>query len=302
MVKARFVICIVILWGISISDSIGQVPEHSVKFKLFHNKIFLDAYILDSNKISVLFDIGTNAYMHSGTAQKHRIDYTETGKMAGGERTTEINVFENFTVAFSGMDYKFETVRSQATAPYEHRRVDMVFGKEWIDRYIVHIDYDQSMIHLYDAKKFQVPEGYKPIKPISWNRYPLVKTYVQFDNGDSSELNMELNVGSEVGFQINKHITKELKLEKIQKNRGHMRIFGPDGKGVQGMLTKVPSIQMDGLRITMVRGAVFKDGYGDKTGTFNHGLLGQGFLKWTNLIFYKWDGTGTIYYKPKQQE
>ena len=271
-----------------------------MKFKLFHNKIFLDAAILDSQRISALFDIGTYAYMHSGTAQKYRIDYTKTGKIAGGERTQEINVFENFKVLFEGMDFEFETVRSQATAPYENRRVDMVFGKEWIDRYIVHIDYDQSMIHLYDGKKFVVPEGFQPITPVGWNRYPMAKAYITFDNGDSSELNMELNVGSEVGFQINKHMTRTLKLSTIQKDRGHMRIFGPDGKGVQGMLTKVSSIQMGDLRINMVRGAVFKDGYGNTIGTFNHGQLGQGFLKWTNLIFDKWGSK--VYYKPKKQE
>lgn len=300
MAKARFCLFIFIAGFLIASPSHGQEPEFSVKFKLFHNKIFLDAFILDSNKISALFDIGTYAYMHSGTAQKHRIDYSQTGKISGGGGSKEINVFENFNVLFDGLDYKFETVKSQATAPYENRRVDLVFGKEWVDRYIVHIDYDQSMIHLYDAKKFVVPEGFTPIKPVVWNRYPLVQVYMAFDNGDSALLNMELNVGSEVGFQINKHMTKTLKLTTIQRDRGHMRIFGPDGKGVQGMLTKVPSIQWDGLRVNMVRGAVFKDGYGKNPGTLNHGQLGQGFLKWTNLIFDKWGSK--VYYKPKKQE
>lgn len=298
--KARFVTYVLLLIGGATSKSMAQQPEHSVAFQLFHNKIFLDGYILDSNKITALFDIGTYAYMHSGTAQKHRIDYTETGKMGGGENTKEINVFEKFNVAFTGMDYQFGKVRSQVTAPYENRRVDLVFGKEWLDIFIVHIDYDRSMIHLYDPKKFEVPEGYKAITPISWNRYPLVKAGIKFDNGDSTELNMELNVGSEVGFQINRHMTREFDLEKIQRDRGSMRIFGSDGKGVQGMLTRVPSIQMHDLRLTMVRGAVFKDGYGDSDGSFNHGQLGQGFLKWSNLIFDKWGSK--VYYKPKKQE
>jgi len=281
------------------SQVIGQKPIHSVKFKLFGDKIFLTAHILDSNKIEVLFDNGTYAYMHSGTARKHRIDYTETGKMSGTEGTREINMFEDFGVAFDGLNDTFETVRSQATAPYKGKRVDMVFGKEWVDKYIVEIDYDNLVINLYAIKGFKAPERYTEISTLSWNRYPLVKSTFKFDSGDSTDINVELNVGSEVGFQLDKYITRKLKLTKVQDDKGTMRLFGPDGKGIEGMLTRVPSVMIDNMRVTNVRGALFENGYSNKNGEFVQGVVGQGFLKWYNVIFDK--RGGKVYYVPKKQ-
>jgi len=300
MHKAAFVLFFLVSGLIFGNTTLAQEPLHSVKFKLFNNKIFFTAKILDSNEIEVLFDAGTYAYMHSGTAQKHRIDYTETGKLRTTEKTKEINVFEKFPVSFPGFTDTFETVRSQATAPYKNKRVDMVFGKEWIDRYIVQIDYDASLIHLFPIKGFEIPDGYTEVKTIGWNRYPLVKSTFKLDNGDSVDVNVELNVGSEVGFQIDKYLTRQLKLVKIQRDRGHMRLFGPDGKGIEGMLTRMPSVRIDNMRVTNVRGAVFEDGYSSKNGEFVQGIVGQDFLKWYNLIFDKWGGK--VYYAPKKQE
>ncbi|MBI1182907.1 hypothetical protein GC194_01455 [bacterium] len=278
----------------------AATPLHSINFKLFGSKIFFTAHILDSNEITVLFDPGTYAYMHSGTAQKYRIDYTETGKMANSEGTTELNMFTNFGVAFDGFTDTFETVRSQATAPYLNKRIDMVLGKEWVDRYIVHIDLDNSKINLYDTKGFDAPAGFHAIETISWNRYPLLKAWFAFDSGDSAEVRVEINHGSEVGFQLDKYITNEYKLYKIQKDRGSMRLYGPTGEGIEGMLTRVPSVQIDGMRQTMVRGGLFKDGYSQGDGEFAQGLVGMDFLKWYNFVLDKWGGK--LYYKPTHKE
>lgn len=299
MRKAVVVLFFVVLAGVAYSAAPPQKPLHSIKFKLFHNKIFLSGKIMDSNNIQVLFDAGTYAYMHSGTAQKHRIEYTETGKIRTSENTKEINMFEDFPVIFEGFKDTFETIRSQATAPYEGKRVDMVFGKEWVDRYVVHIDYDAQLIHLYQGKGFTAPEGYLELKTISWNRYPMVKSTFKLDSGDSIEVNTELNVGSEVGFQLDKHITRTHNLIEIQRDRGYMRLFGPDGVGIQGTLTRMPSVRIDNMRVTNVRGALFEDGYSKKDGEFVQGLIGQDFLKWYNLIFDK--GHGKVYYTPKKQ-
>lgn len=300
MRKAAVVLFFFALGAMVSFPALAQSPLHSIKFKLFHNKIFLSGKILDTNKVQILFDAGTYAYMHSGTAQRHRIDYTETGKLRTTESTKEINMFEDFPVIFEGFTDTFETVRSQATAPYQNKRVDMVFGKEWVDRYVVQIDYNALLIHLYPSKDFQAPEGYTEIKTIGWNRYPLVKSTFKLDNGDSIDVNVELNVGSEVGFQLDKHITMRYDLIKSQRDRGHMRLFGPDGTGIEGMLTRMPSVRIDNMRVTNVRGALFKDGYSKKNGEFIQGVIGQDFLKWYNLIFDKW--SGRVYYAPKKQE
>lgn len=275
-------------------------PVHSVKFKLFGNKIFFTAYILDSQKIEVLFDPGTYAYLHAGTAQKYHIEYTETGKMASMSGAKETNMFTKFPVLFDGLTDTFETIRSQATAPYLEKRVDMVFGKEWADKYVVHIDYLTEHIHLYKSGDFTKPEGFTSINTVSWQRYPVVKSWFLMENGDSAEFRVELNIGSEVGFQLDKYATNEYKMNKIQTDKGFMRIYGSDGRGLEGILTYMPAIQIGNMRQTRVRGGYFKDGYSSGNGEFVHGMIGMEFLKWYELVLDRW--AGTVYYRPKKQE
>ncbi|MGB0430691.1 MAG: hypothetical protein ACPGLV_09475 [Bacteroidia bacterium] len=275
-------------------------PVHTVKFYKYGCKILFNAYIQDSNKITVLFDPGTYAYMHSGTAQHFKIEYSETGTMNSMGSSRELNLFENFKVDFEGYSHKFDKVKSQATAPYLKKRIDMVFGKEWADVYLVEVNYEFSEIRLYEKKDFVLPQGYKKLEVINWQRYPLVKSWIVFDNGDSGQFNMELNLGTEVGFQLDKWATKKYKLHKVQKDRGHIRIFGADGRGLEGMLTRVKSVQVHDMRKTMVRGGVFENGYSDGNGEFVNGIIGQDFLQWYNIILDRWGET--VYYKPLKME
>jgi hypothetical protein len=155
-------------------------------------------------------------------------------------------------------------------------------------------------LRMYERSGFKVPEGYQKLEVMNWNHYPMVKAWFTFDNGDSAEFNVELNLGSEVGFQLDKWATKKYKLHKIQKDRGHIRIFGSDGKGLQGMLTRVKSVQIDEMRKTMVRGGVFEDGYSKGSGEFVHGMVGQDFLQWYNIVLDRWGEA--VYYKPVRME
>jgi len=107
-------------------------------------------------------------------------------------------------------------------------------------------------------------------------------------------------LGTEVGFQIDKFATREYKLEKKQSSRGTMTIYGSDGRGLQGMLTKVNSVQIGKMRQAQVRGGVFKDGYSDGDGEFVQGLVGMEFMKWYNVVFDKWNNK--IYYYPKKMQ
>lgn len=263
-------------------------PKHEVDFYLLGEKIFLDAYILDSNKVTCLFDLGTYAYLHSGTAQKHSISYTKTGRMRSADKTSNTNMFGNFGVQFSGLTDTFKTVRSQATAPYENRRVDFVFGKEWADRYTVHINYNRMKIELYEPSYFSIhktPKGYTELDIIGWTNYPVVKSWFKFDTGDSIEINVALNCGSEVGFLLDKYIVRKHDIHKIQKDRGNIRIYGADGQGLEGMLTRMKSVQVGPMRRFFYRGGVFEDGYSQKNGEFVQGQIGQPMLKWYSTIY-----------------
>lgn len=285
----RKIAATVALIGLTISLCGAKDPLHSVPFRLFGEKIFLTANVLDSYEISVLFDPGTYAYMHSGTAQKLGVQYSEVGKMSGSAsgKATKTNMFSNFGVAFEGFNDSFKTVRSQAAPYYLNKRVDFVFGKEWIDRFIVFINYEERRIHLYKQGALEIPEEYEKIECLNWPHYPVVKAQIRFDNDESGEFNMELNAGSELGFVLGKQAVKDYKLLKVQRDRGVIRIFGPTGEGIEGTLTRVQSIQIGSQKMSLVKGGLFPRGYDMKVKTFVNGQVGQPFLKFYNVIFDK---------------
>ena len=262
-------------------------PVHSVAFEQLGVKIFLKAYILDSQKINILFDPGTYAYMHTGTVKKHSIDYTSSGQMASQRGSKEVQVFENFPVLFAGYTDTFAKINSQPTAPYQNKRIDLVFGKEWIDEYVVEIDYDHKKIHLWDPTSYSPKDKYAEIKVHSWVYYPVVKATFGLEGGDSLELLTAINLGAETGFVLDDKIVKSRKLLKSHPNKGNISVFGSDGKGIKGMYTKIPSLRIATFRQRLVKGGMFSDSYGLNKRNQVAAEIGQGFMKYYNVVLDK---------------
>ena len=273
---------------------------HSIPFELHYHKIFIDIELNDSTHLSALFDIGTSMYIHSGTAQKYNLQYDGYGQMASFSGNKETNTISLLKLKIANDSFVFENVRSQAAPYYENRRVDFVFGKEWIDNYVVEVDYNSSHIKLYDPENYIAPDNFVKNKAIAWINYPLVKATFTLDNNKKVELNTELNIAVEIGFKMDKYISKELKLAKVQKTMGKATIVGADGRAIYGVITRLQSVNLCGFEQSRVRGAYFADGYSTGKGEFVQAMLGQPFLKKYNIIFDS--QRKMVYLQEKQSE
>lgn len=260
-------------------------PLHKIPFELFGEKIFLKGVILDTIEITVLFDAGIRAYIHSGTSQKYGIEYTGSSEMMGLTGSTTLYTIEKFGIQFGDLFDTLENVKSQVTAPYLNRRVDMVFGASWIRRYVVEVDYGENLIKLYSPYDFQISSEYQELPVLRWGSYPIVHSTFTFSDGSETQLRVELNIGSEVGFTLDQQTTREYKLTKNEKNRGRIMLVGPDGKGVFGMICRIPNVTLGTFNHPQAKGGVFHDGYGINKNSGVQGQIGQPILKFYNVVF-----------------
>ncbi|MCB0737097.1 MAG: hypothetical protein KDC92_06260 [Bacteroidetes bacterium] len=269
----------------SADDSKKNQALYEIPFQLYGEKIFIDVYIDDTTKLNAVFDNGIPAYIHSGTAQKHGLQYSGTADIQGTSGGGSRYKIKNLPVRMGNYSDTFEQVVSQIAPSYLNKRVDMVFGYELITLFTVQIDYTESIIKLYESRGFEAPAGYDSIPVKQWLNYPIIESDFTFSEERVIPLKMELNVGLEVGFNIDEYITRKHNLQKTHKNNGRIMLVGPDGTGVYGQIIRINGVTIGPYQINRAKGGAFDQQVGTRNSEKIHGQIGQPILKLYNIIF-----------------
>lgn len=276
-----------------------STPTDTIPFQLYGEKIFFKVVIYDTLEIDALFDNGIRPYIHKGTVQRHDIFFYSTVKMRDAEGKKEVNLIEKLGIRIGGFTDTLHQVVPKIAAPYLNRKVDLVLGYNWVNENVVEINYTAFEMYLYDPYDYVPKPTFDSIPVLRWGNYPMVQSHFTFNNGVEADLKMELNLGSEVGFNVDEHMTKKLDLHKNEPNKGRIMIVGPDGQGVEGMIIRIPAVSIGGFRQSSMKGGVFKGGFGIGNSEVIHGQIGQPYLKFYNIVL---DKRGQVVYMQEKPE
>ncbi|MFN5421892.1 MAG: aspartyl protease family protein [bacterium] len=160
-------------------------------------------------------------------------------------------------------------------------KIDGIIGYSFFSRYIVKLDYDSSLLHVYSQGQYTYPENGHMLSPM-FTSIPIQPVWFA-DNGNFSH-RFYLDTGGGLNFLLSDRFVNDSAVLR-RKRRGP---FVTQAEGVGGRvnmrLTTVRSIRVGPYRFWKVPTLLFDDQYNVLNYPFVGGLIGNDILRRFNLV------------------
>lgn len=158
-------------------------PLAVLPFQLFDKRVWISAKVNDAGPFDFQFDsAAANSLLTPKAARRAGIEVTGVSSANGaGDGTIQIDVASNVTFHFGPISwpiYRIPLIPLDAIDEGVGRRADGLVGKDFLDRFIVEIDYDSRRMSVYDRSfKYSGP-GISV--PISLAEGPILQARISF--------------------------------------------------------------------------------------------------------------------------
>ncbi len=206
---------------------VARIPFHSV-----NGMIMVPVRINGSRELDMVLDTGMSApivlLMHRELGDELRLEDGQPVQIggAGGQAPPEGLLYMGATVAFGGIELPEQTVIAMAeardTSSWEW---DGVIGKSIFDRYVVDLDFERSVLSLYESGSFQA-RGFESIPVELAAGFPTVEAQVENEDQEKVAVRLVVDLGAAHALSLQPE-TKRLTLPA-------KTITSIVGKGVQG--------------------------------------------------------------------
>ncbi len=242
---------------------IARLPFHAnnnhVYLRVCHESSALD-FILDTGAPSSFFDLNT--------ARDRGVRLGAAFRASGAGAGTVPGAFLEATsvrLAGTAIDWRIAAaIDFSGVTPREGHRLEGVLGGDFVERYVVRIDYANRTVELHDRDRFRAATGVV-IPMIIRTREPHIDIEVAFADGTRVPAHMLIDVGGSGPFSFRKDWVDEHGVRG--RVRPTQRIHG--GSGVGGATVadagRAPAIRIGELTID----APIVHLYGDSTGYFS---------------------------------
>lgn len=171
-------------------------------------------------------------------------------------------------------------------------KIDGIIGYSFLSRYIVKIDYDKSMLEIWEPGTIKYPRGGFLLKPVI-NGIPIFDASVSDDNTTSSHFYFDTGAG--LCLLMSEDFERDSSILKKGK-----RIIETQAEGLGGKtpmkLTTVKEIKIGKYKFKKVPAHVFRDEYNVTAYPSLGGLIGNDLLRRFNLVLNY--GEKEIHMKP----
>jgi hypothetical protein len=274
------------------SPSSTNSPQ-SIPFELTNNHIYLKVcargraldFILDTGAPNSFFDLGTAKELGIRLGAKFQAVGAGSGTAEGARLDRTIT-----TLAHSGLEHPIAlSIDFSEIRPREGRRIEGVLGYDFINRFVIEIDYLDRELRLHDRDDFRYQGPGMSPKMVFTGNYPFVDAELTLNDGAKVRGRFLLDIGATQGVQLKTHWVEEHRL----RERAAPTIRRRGGSGIGGALSyeigRIRSLRLGGAELA--RPVVLL--YGDSAGGFARrgtsvGDLGAELLRrFTVFIDYK---------------
>jgi Aspartyl protease len=171
-------------------------------FELSRNGLFFRVRVEDSEPIWFTIDSGSGAtYLDRTFAKRLGLHSHETKKVHGaGEGTVEVDVIENVAFELPGLStwgHEIHTIDFQGLQEQWGRRLDGFFGFDFLERFVVIIDYKGRHLTILEPAQFQY-EGPGTAFDLEFQgRLPFVRGTITVSGGLSEDSSFLVDSGSQ---------------------------------------------------------------------------------------------------------
>jgi hypothetical protein len=170
-------------------------PVAIIPFEFRNDKIIVKLRINDSNRVlNMLFDTGADGVgMKKDVADAIGLKETrrQRAQVVGG--SSEIIISEGNTLRFDTLEIKNQNI---GIFPAYMDDMDGLFGANFLRNFVTYIDFDHSVINLYNFGKINYPEGGTKI-PLDYSTgIPGIKGKVKLNSGKELAANFHFDTGA----------------------------------------------------------------------------------------------------------
>jgi Aspartyl protease/PDZ domain len=158
--------------------------------------------------------------------------------------------------------------------------IDGIIGYSFFSRYIVKIDYDSLLIHIYSKGSIKYPRGGYLLKPLLVNL--LIQT-ARIKDGQDRTARFYFDTGAGLCLLLSTDFVDDSTLFSPKRKKVLTQVEGLGGKK-QMELTTVKSFHLGPYKFKKVPAYVFEDEYNVTSYPYLGGLIGNDLLRRFNVI------------------
>jgi hypothetical protein len=256
-----------------------------VPFELVSNHIYLKAEVNDSLYLNFLLDTGAQiSYLDLPKAFEHKIKKVDRLKGRRLSFSGDVSFFRLDSIKIENLTIFEQDVVGISLShlnKFEGTALDGILGYDFLQRFVVVIDYIHRILTIYEPDKFNYTGEGEVIKfDLGWY-IPKVKAVVDGEH----EGMFEIDTGSRNGLDLSFLFVKEHKfLEKYPNCLEAPLGFGITGS-IRGVVGRIGSFQLGNFLIqSPVTGFYLKDAKSFSS-LETAGKIGGGILKKFKVIF-----------------
>jgi len=264
-------------------------PARNIPFELNSNHIYVQATINGKGPLWFILDTGAGVTVLNA-------DYAEAlglelqGRFEGrgaGEASTDVSVIKDASFTLPGIELMHQTIMAipfTALEPYEGRRIDGVLGYDLISRFVMEIDYEHRLIHLYEPETYSYSGDGERFPIVLESNHPHLHVGLSVPGNPDLDAYLTIDTGARSALGLSSPFCNEHRL-----TAGITTISGAYGAGVGGetrqLLGRIPVLKVGEYRLENVIAGFSQDTSGALASRDDDGLFGGDILRRFTAIF-----------------
>jgi hypothetical protein len=265
-------------------------PVARVAFRSIHGMVIVPVRVNGSRELNMILDTGMSApivlLMHRDLGDELRLEDGQPVQIggAGGQAPPEGRLYAGATIAFGGIEQSEQTVivmdEARDTSAWMQ---DGVIGKSIFDRYVVDLDFEHSVLSLYEPGSFRA-QGFESIPVMLASGIPTVEAKVGNEGGEEVAVRLVIDLGAGHALSLQPE-TRHLVLPA-------KTITSVLGKGVQGAVEgrigRIPDLRLGPFTLPSIVSSFASEKAGTTCagqGTGADGNLGNQVLRRFRVVF-----------------
>jgi hypothetical protein len=255
-----------------------------VPFELVSNHVYLKAKVNDSLYLNFLLDTGAQtSYLDLSKAFELKIKRVDRQKVRKVSFSDDVSFFRLDSIKIGNLTIFDQDVVGLSLSPlskFEGTTLDGILGYDFLQRFVVEIDYINQILTIYEPDKFNYTgEGEVLTLDLGWY-IPKIQAIV---DGEHEEM-FEIDTGSRNNLDFSAPFFKEHKfLEKYPKCLETSLGFGITGS-IQGVVGRIESLQLGSFLIKSPVTGFYLEDVKSFSSLKIAGKIGGGILKKFKVI------------------
>lgn len=191
---------------------VWQIP-----FKIIDGLIIVPVKVNGSKELNMILDTGMSAPVvilyHSETGKELGLKYVVSAKVygPGDEGAKTANMSLGATLTISGLELTWQQIividESRSTSRWT---MDGIIGKNIFDSYVVEIDFEKSIVIVYDPQHFKIDPKTEAIPLLFQRGKPVIEAVVSIDGEKEVPVKLMVDTGGRHNLSLNTNSQKKI--------------------------------------------------------------------------------------------